>query len=312
MKTSTDTHLARFAGILSLSEIFWGSFVHALRIPLGGHFLSLLQISLLCELDLRTRLSEGTRFFPLLTSSIAATLKSLSPAGKKLTPMLAIGMQGFLYNLGTFSLGRNLLGSLLGTIGASLWGIGQPLFLAYFFLGTSMFEGLAKLVLEIEKFFPMAGTYALTAVLVFAGIKVCIALIAIALLHRLKWEDREFFINTLESKIVAHSQTQRAQPVQVKRRFRLKVVHLFYFFSILLTVLTFALSQAPQAQRIWLLLRPLALYMVFWILLHLRPIKFWTAKISFLFPSLGQKINLTLSWIHSKNGPDIEAAEPKH
>ena len=115
-----------YATIQSLVEVGLGSFLHAFHIPFSGHALSLNQGLILTQACQKT---ESRKEAVTATNGIAiitAILKSLSPMGKRLTPMLAISMQGFLFSLGILILGNNILGMILGISLLSLWGFAQP------------------------------------------------------------------------------------------------------------------------------------------------------------------------------------------
>ena len=106
--TGTDPKITGFyAGTLSLAEIGLGSLLHGLKIPLTGTFLSINQALFLTRLVKLNRNQPDARTLPFQVSNITALLKSLSPAGKKLLPMLAIASQGLLFTLGTIVFGAN-------------------------------------------------------------------------------------------------------------------------------------------------------------------------------------------------------------
>ncbi|MFV0339457.1 MAG: hypothetical protein ACK5MA_02340 [Parachlamydiaceae bacterium] len=140
--------IGKYAGLLALSEICLGSTLHALHIPFTGTCLALNQIFLL---SLSAR--HAPKKAPFLISGIAALLKSLSPSGKKLTPMIAIAMQGFLFNCGTFLFGGRALGLMIGATLASLWGTAQSLLLYYLIFGNSLIEALHTVSKEISQEF---------------------------------------------------------------------------------------------------------------------------------------------------------------
>lgn len=70
------------ASVLSFAEMGIGSFLHASHIPFRGQLLSLNQIFILTQTSLMSS-RKRTEFAPLIISAIAATIKSLSPMGKK-------------------------------------------------------------------------------------------------------------------------------------------------------------------------------------------------------------------------------------
>jgi hypothetical protein len=87
----------------------------------------------------------SSRLIPGSISFVAAALKSLSPAGKKLTPMLAIGMQGLLFNVGILLFGHTTLGRIVGAGLGSFWGFLQPMILYYCIFGEMLVQTLMGL-----------------------------------------------------------------------------------------------------------------------------------------------------------------------
>ncbi len=118
---------SRCAMQLSLMEIGLGSLLHAFHVPFSGFFLSLNQCFILNRALLsQSSASSASLFLPMTISNTAAIIKTLSPYGKKFTPMLAISMQGLLFNLGILFFGKNLFGRCIGSLLLSLWPMIQP------------------------------------------------------------------------------------------------------------------------------------------------------------------------------------------
>ncbi len=132
------------AAMLSISEVGLGSLLHAFHIPFSGYFLSLNQIFLLSRASGKMG-KEGSRFMPGSVSFVASALKSLSPAGKKLTPMLGISMQGLLFNIGIFLFGHTSLGRISGAVISCLWGFFQPFLIYYCIFGQMLLQTLKQL-----------------------------------------------------------------------------------------------------------------------------------------------------------------------
>ncbi len=96
------------AGLWAGIEIIAGSFLHNLRIPLSGTFLTLISIMLVIG------------FFQIWpkygiiwrAGVITALMKSISPSAVILGPMVAIAMEGFIIELVIRLTGRNLAGYL--------------------------------------------------------------------------------------------------------------------------------------------------------------------------------------------------------
>ena len=128
MPRSSFDIAAFYAMQLSLMEVGLGSLLHALHIPFTGFLLSLNQCFLLNRALLYSSSSDssGGRFIPMTISNTAAIIKTLSPYGKKFTPMLAISMQGLLFNVGVMLFGKNLFGRCVGSLLLSLWPMIQP------------------------------------------------------------------------------------------------------------------------------------------------------------------------------------------
>jgi hypothetical protein len=119
--------------------------VHGLRIPFGGHVLSLNQALILTfAVKSEAGRRDGARLACSI-SNIAALLKSLSPAGSKLSPMVAISVQGLLYSSGVALGGVNLFGAVLASALLSLWAFFHPLLTAFVIFGSGLFEAIEKL-----------------------------------------------------------------------------------------------------------------------------------------------------------------------
>lgn len=112
---------AVLGSLWAASEIILGSFFHALHIPLRSLILASIGVSLMVAVG-RNWPVKGLYWRAGL---ICALMKSLSPAGLILSPMVAIAAQGFLMELATRSLGRNFAGFVLGGFLALVWNLVQ-------------------------------------------------------------------------------------------------------------------------------------------------------------------------------------------
>jgi hypothetical protein len=228
------------AFLLTSVEIGLGSVIHSLHLPLGGHFLSLNQgLILLWSTEKRARWDAFESANVISTAS--ALLKSLSPAGKKLTPMLAISMQGFLYSLGIFLGGNGKVGKVLGMVLLSTWGLLQPILLTAFLFGMDFFESIEK---TTGKLLP----WLLGALLLKAVIAVLIAVAGFSVSEPLKAK----YLNWIQ---------ERKSETRLKRR-----VSLLIGVSLLINLGFFVMSGKFDALGVWTyLLRPLA---IFWLLIY--------------------------------------------
>ncbi len=171
--TASPSPVPRYAAALSLTEISVGSLIHAFHLPLGGHVLSLNQALVLTFSTRGARDRRACLQASASVSNVAAALKSLSPAGKKLSPMLAISVQGALFALGTAVGGPTRAGVALGAVLLSLWAFVHPLAVGYLVFGSPLIEGLLKLwqalasALHID---PNSGLHWLLAVVAFKAL----------------------------------------------------------------------------------------------------------------------------------------------
>lgn len=133
---------AFYAMQLSLTEVGLGSILHALHVPFSGFLLSLNQCFVLNRALLFSISSDSSagRFISMTISNTAAIIKTLSPYGKKFTPMLAISMQGLLFNIGVMLFGRNLFGRCIGSLLLSLWPMIQPIVIYGIIYGSIFFD----------------------------------------------------------------------------------------------------------------------------------------------------------------------------
>lgn len=167
--------VAKYAATQSVAEVGIGAALHALKVPMTGHLLSINQGAIL---TFAVR-EQGDRRSAMATAagvaSVASILKSLAPVGKRLTPMLAICIQGWLYSLGLAVAGVGPWGVALGMSLLALWAFAQPLILAYLFFGATFFSGIEKLWTELAQLLSIpyeSGVWILAGV---AGLKCLIA-----------------------------------------------------------------------------------------------------------------------------------------
>lgn len=108
---------AALGSLWAASEIVLGSFLHNLRVPFRGHFMTALSILLLSAAQ-RARPGRGLLWRAGL---VTAALKSVSPSAVLLGPMLAIAAEGLWMELGAVLLGGGAAGAVLGGGLAMAW-----------------------------------------------------------------------------------------------------------------------------------------------------------------------------------------------
>jgi hypothetical protein len=256
--------VAKYSALLSVTEVGIGSLVHALHLPLAGHCLSLNQ-GLILTWAIRSDNSIHPAKIATGISQISALMKSLSPAGKKLTPMLAISAQGLLYSMGVLVFGANLLGVMIGMLLLSLWGFIQPVLVAYLIYGESFFSGILKLWETLSQSLGINPAI---------GIKILVFIVSTKLLAALwigvlGWHSSLAF----EKRYVKYLQSLNPKSVVPKKNLTpLKgavrdLLHPYFLISIAMSALFFSLSESHGAKEIWIYIaRPLAVaFILFWL-----------------------------------------------
>jgi hypothetical protein len=291
-------HEVTYITLLSLTEIGVGSLVHAFRIPLGGHLLSLNQGLVLVQAS-RTippsdigKLSRGR--VARSASNIAlvsAMLKSLSPAGKRLTPMLAISVQGLLFALGVVIAGAGRVGLSLGMLLSSVWAFAQPLLLAWLFVGAHFWEALDAVWKKIAEPLGLSGLSPLGMLLVCVLLK---ASVAVALV----WVSDRVGSRLSERLAARGSHLLRARSLARdtgvrKNSLRAALGDLaspLVGVSLVLSVLFAFYDGGDSVKLVWAALRPIALAFVSFYLLRAVPTEKIVALLARRNPSRAELI----------------------
>ena len=185
--------LGKFSVLLSTTEVGLGSMLHAFHVPLAGHFLSLNQGLILTLAAHETEGRKSAAQSASTISTIAALLKVLSPMGKRLTPMLAITVQGLLYSLGVFVFGVNIVGVSIGMMLLSLWGFLQPLILAELIFGNTLWVAIEDMWKRLAVVFSIPVEYGIWILLVGVGVKVLLGVtVGIAGWYFLRWLEENY------------------------------------------------------------------------------------------------------------------------
>jgi hypothetical protein len=286
MKTS---EIGKNAALLSLIEIGLGSLLHGMKIPLSGHFLSLNQGLILT----RATLISGERRDAAIISTTAALLKSLSPAGKKLTPMLAIAMQGQLYYLGLIVFGTNLLGRLVGMALLCLWGFIQPLAVYYLLYGEALITVVDSLMKDWRHWLPLSWSGLLWLTLGVVTLKILLGFLVVVIAHRLT--DAQLEKLELWARKQKPSSTKAALS-PVKGALKDMGTPLFVF-SWLITLVFYFMANSQHSVSVWILLRPLAVGFILFYLARRIPISWVETKLKSRFPVLSETLREALAWI---------------
>jgi hypothetical protein len=134
------------AGALELTA---GSLVHGAKIPFGGLGMASAQAAVLT----RAAAAMNDRARVVWVALLAAGLKSMSPAGQRIGPMVAIAIQGFLYSRALRWLGWNRFAVGVGGFLIGVWVSVQGLLLPWLLLGNALVAGLQGLAGEVARWF---------------------------------------------------------------------------------------------------------------------------------------------------------------
>lgn len=253
--SSAQDQIAKFGALLSLIEVGLGSLLHSFKIPFSGHGLSLNQGFVLSR---ATKLTHS-KTSALSISLITACLKSLSPAGKKLTPMLAITAQGLLFSIGVSIFGPNLLGALVGSLLLSVWAFLQPVLIYLLLYGKSLFSVGEYFLKQFQEIIPISNDQLLLTGICILSVK---AIIAIAL-SVIAFYSREEAFDSYAQKMLSYAQRPKRKNANTgKSRVVMALKDLFnplFCVTLALTAIFFFITEHSTALIIWSLLRPIAI-----------------------------------------------------
>lgn len=239
--------VAAYAAAQSVAELSLGSAVHALHLPMGGHLLSLNQVLILvfaCKGAGNRK--EGVRIASGVANA-AAVLKSLSPAGKRLSPMLAISAQGGLFAIGMGLGGASLWGAATGAVLLSFWAFAHPLLTAYVIFGAGLFEAIGKLWRELSTALGIPSEAGAWFLLGVVALKAALAasLSVAAWLASDEWERR--YLGSLER--IRWSRVAPSREASAWRAVLGDLLNPLFVAGFALSVAFFALGQHATAAR---------------------------------------------------------------
>lgn len=278
--------VGHYGAALSLIEIGLGSLLHAFKVPFSGALLSLNQGYILCRAAISSKELPKNLWITYSVSNVAAVLKSLSPAGKKLGPMLSLSMQGLLFNLGIVIFGINPVGLCIGMSLLSVWTFIQPVITYYLFFGNELFKAIKYLY---DKTLPYHGLKPESLMWIFIGVVVT-KMFAAFILGIIAWRTKgseiysahydEELIKLARDKGVKISADKNSAPSS-KHAAWLAVKDLFrplFLISLVMTALFLYFSQHDFGQIGWYLLRPIAIGFIFFYFSRTLTLDRWLLK----------------------------------
>lgn len=298
--------ISYYATLQSLVEVGLGSFLHALHIPFSGHALSLNQGLILTQACQKTASRKEAITATNGISIITAILKSLSPMGKRLTPMLAISMQGFLFSIGVFILGNNILGMILGISLLSLWSFAQPLLFAYLFFGEKLFFAVEKLWLDTAEKLSISPEYGINILIAFVGVKVILGwIVAVIGWKYPTWITERYFTKIMKYKDFTADKIKNRKTLNPTTGAFKDLLNPWMIISLVLTIGFMILTEKSDYFQVFVYsLRVIAVaYLVFFILRAFP--QSWIKKALKSFPTLAKTVDQMYD-----RAP--ESTEPKH
>lgn len=270
------------AGLWAGIEIIAGSFLHNLRIPFSGTFLTLISIVLVIG------------FFQIWpkygivwrAGVITALMKSISPSAVILGPMIAIALEGFIMELAIRVAGRNITGyigaGMLTMVGVLTHKVvrlfllfGWDIFLIYEEMFIYATEKLGFIHVQ-----PMRAV--LSLFLVYAVLGALAAFVGYRLGQRAKNEQNKY---TLSSEIHAKQWQQPSEDIEYSTRFLILLV-------VVLPLILFALSNVTLGVALILTL-PWFIFIFWRYRFAMRQLKKWLFWMQLL-------VILVLAWFFSK------------
>jgi hypothetical protein len=270
--------MGKYSAALSLIEVALGSVLHAFYVPFSGNFLSLNQGYLLCRASVEAREKRLGRVGYGI-SNVSAVLKSLSPAGKRLGPMLSLSAQGLLFTSGEWLLGANLAGWMLGMVLLSLWTFLQPLLTYYLFFGSELFRAVGYLV---DKTLPYHGL-SWTRIAELLAAVVLVKAAAAVFLAWLAWRSRGR--SELQDRLLRLATEQGARPVSGAARGGALLGALrdltrpLFLASLGVTAFFLYFSERDGAATCWILLRPVAIGFLFFYFSRTLTLDRWLSRL---------------------------------
>ena len=255
--TEQDELIVEKAIGLSIIEIALGSFLHGLKAPFSGQFLSLNQGLYLIKSTEKIENRSIASKVSFEISAIVAIMKSFSPAGKKFGPMISITSQGALFSLGVFIFGNNILGKTLGMILLSLWAFIQPFITYTIIYGSDFSAALAYFIKKLNKHTPVTGETIIVVAGTVIGIKIIIAILISLFSKKIPTDFLSNYTNTL-----VQSKTLNIKRKKHSSAFKGALSDLmkpFFLVSIILMIAFFLLSGNSSAIVLWKTLRAIGI-----------------------------------------------------
>tara|TARA_R110002072_G_scaffold64203_5_gene159753 strand:- start:94560 stop:95465 length:906 start_codon:yes stop_codon:yes gene_type:complete len=288
---NNDTDIiGNYAALLGIVEVGLGSFLHAFKIPFSGQFLSLNQLFIL---TIAYKQEQRNRTRSAKISLITSLLKTLSPAGKKLTPMLAITCQGFLHSLGLILFGTNIIGLLIGGMLLSLWSFIQPFLIYILLFGKDLLYMVDYFVGKLNRVIDFSREDIVKVVFIIISIKVILSIFVTISALRVDNEFLDKYLNFLKrfKKESSQKKTINTPMIGVIK----DITSPLFLLSFIFMGIFYYYSSHDLVSFIWNLLRPFALAIILFYIMRVVPIEsINSSKLLSKFPQLQKSLSTSL------------------
>ena len=164
-------YVSTFGALWGVIEITLGSFLHVLRIPFTGTFLASVTASLLVA----QRQFISFRGISIYTGIVAMLIKSLSPDGIILGPMVGILSEAMLVELILTIKPQSIITAILSGIICSIWATLQGIVHQWIIYGTSILKLYLKLLYKATNTLGLPVSYGIYALIIFFTLIAAIA-----------------------------------------------------------------------------------------------------------------------------------------
>ena len=292
------TPVHKYSVYMASTEVTLGGILHAARIPLTGYILSLFQAFCLAK----AHRSDNGLFTSFYVSTTVSILKTLTPVGKKVGPMVAIIAQGTLFNLGVLCLGNNIAGHILGAVLLSFWGFIQPTLFMYLIFGQDLLAGLSTMEQRIDLYIPGFSFQILLIIIVC--LKAFLASFAV-LLARSSLPIETLIQEKLLSKYNILKQNSKRKNRSALVSIYKDLTNFWYLFSFTIVGLFTWWQQSEAMTAFFIMTNYLAYSIIFFMLLRVLNLQKFADYLKHLgFNKLSSTVKNTLDSIEDSNNKE--------
>jgi nucleoside-triphosphatase THEP1 len=242
------TRLGLYGGAAGGIEMSAGAALHAAQVPLRGLAMSSVQAAMMTLAGQGMGRPGRVVWVPF----ISAGLKSLSPAGNRVRPMLAIVMQGLLFGGAVQALGWNFLSVTLGGALVGAWAAAQGVFLQYLMIGEDLVRSYDAVTRWLAANTPLTAPSLPVAIGLWALLHAGVAAAFAFTVHRLRRPPK--MLQEVLDRELLPAQAGRAAPRRGWRRLA-EFARWQFWLPLLVVMAIMRLTGGSWESLGWLLLR---------------------------------------------------------